>query len=584
MRFLIPLLALLFVTSAGPVLALDGCYVPHGASYNIDEQGTCSSVTNNHASGSEIFVPTKTAAEWSTGSTAFLNALPAGVTAAACNSPCGAVVSCAPGGGGGGSSGNRYLLSSETAVPAPSGPCEDTWSKVSSRGRHVCAIRASDDTLWCWGENGSGQLGTGDSLYKNEPAQVSGGGAWTMVAAGYSHTCGIKTNGSLWCWGAGGSGQLGQGANASSTTPVQVSGGGTWQWVTTASGTHGSYTGSNFSCGVKTDGTGWCWGYSWHGELGYGGAGTSANKNVPTAISGGGTWTKIVAGRVAVCGLKSDGTGYCWGDHGWDSGEQHTPGSKGTGFTDIETNSDLQCGLKGTTAYCWNLTSWGGSSARAIPGSWTKLAVADNSTLYATDSSNNLYYIASSGTATLIPAVSVPIFSGGNIGLSFLGTQTSPKSCVAPYGFAVGVASGSSITAYQDGGSCSGGCTSETRTCNDGVLSGSYTFRKCTPGVSVGGYCWYNTEDDDESCDYICGVHGGCNLTGTLNYVGSAGTNAHCQAVMQALGYTATTYSSSTGTAGAGCYSSTSTNYRRNTSAATSCDVEEEDRACACNQ
>jgi alpha-tubulin suppressor-like RCC1 family protein len=39
---------------------------------------------------------------------------------------------------------------------------------------------------------------------------------------GDSHTCAIKEDGSLWCWGYNGSGQIGDGTYADKTTPVQI--------------------------------------------------------------------------------------------------------------------------------------------------------------------------------------------------------------------------------------------------------------------------------------------------------------------------------------------------------------------------
>jgi alpha-tubulin suppressor-like RCC1 family protein len=42
------------------------------------------------------------------------------------------------------------------------------------------------------------------------------------VAAGGSHTCAIKTNGSLWCWGNNTSGQLGDGTNINKNKPVYI--------------------------------------------------------------------------------------------------------------------------------------------------------------------------------------------------------------------------------------------------------------------------------------------------------------------------------------------------------------------------
>lgn len=83
-RLALLLTSLFLLTWPLTASALDSCVVPSGAAYNIDEQGTCRRITNSHIPASAIMVPTKTAAEWDTGTTAFLNALPAGVTAAAC--------------------------------------------------------------------------------------------------------------------------------------------------------------------------------------------------------------------------------------------------------------------------------------------------------------------------------------------------------------------------------------------------------------------------------------------------------------------------------------------------------------------
>lgn len=83
------LAAILCMTHSIPASALDHCWVPHGQTYTINEHSTCRRVTNNHASGVQIFVPTKSAAEWSTGANAFINATPPGVTIAACPSASG---------------------------------------------------------------------------------------------------------------------------------------------------------------------------------------------------------------------------------------------------------------------------------------------------------------------------------------------------------------------------------------------------------------------------------------------------------------------------------------------------------------
>lgn len=72
------------------------------------------------------------------------------------------------------------------------------WIDVSVGRSYSCAINATY-ILYCWGSNGSGQLGTGAA--SNVPLSVTAGaGTWRAIAAGYDHTCGIGYDTSLWCW------------------------------------------------------------------------------------------------------------------------------------------------------------------------------------------------------------------------------------------------------------------------------------------------------------------------------------------------------------------------------------------------
>ncbi len=44
---------------------------------------------------------------------------------------------------------------------------------------------------------------------------------WAAIAAGTSHTCGVRTDGSLWCWGDNDNGQLAT-ATAWFAQPIQI--------------------------------------------------------------------------------------------------------------------------------------------------------------------------------------------------------------------------------------------------------------------------------------------------------------------------------------------------------------------------
>ena len=62
------------------VYAAASYQVANGDTDTIDEHGTCKQITNNHAEGLDIFIPTTTSGEWQ----AFYDNKPTGVTESSC--------------------------------------------------------------------------------------------------------------------------------------------------------------------------------------------------------------------------------------------------------------------------------------------------------------------------------------------------------------------------------------------------------------------------------------------------------------------------------------------------------------------
>jgi alpha-tubulin suppressor-like RCC1 family protein len=205
----------------------------------------------------------------------------------------------------------------------------------------TCA-RASDTTVWCWGNNQS-----------NIPVQVlvePGGAAFTdvaEVAVGQSHTCARKTDGSVWCWGSNYLGQLGIGNfSASAANPVQALGPGAATQLR---------AGSDFTCAVRADNTLSCWGGTENGQLGTGMEGYYALVNSPIAVVSGGNAalggvTLVGLGDTHACAVKSDGTLSCWGNN--------SAGQLGTGLaenTAMRTSPELVLDGQGS--------AWSGATA-----------------------------------------------------------------------------------------------------------------------------------------------------------------------------------------------------------------------------
>jgi alpha-tubulin suppressor-like RCC1 family protein len=91
---------------------------------------------------------------------------------------------------------------------------------VAADNFHTCAL-STDGQLKCWGLGSNGQLGYGNLL--NQPTPLAAGVnldgiTASQVAAGASHTCALRSNGSVRCWGAGNDGRLGRGNTTTSST------------------------------------------------------------------------------------------------------------------------------------------------------------------------------------------------------------------------------------------------------------------------------------------------------------------------------------------------------------------------------
>jgi alpha-tubulin suppressor-like RCC1 family protein len=177
---------------------------------------------------------------------------------------------------------------------------------------HTCAIVGTDRTLYCWGSNAAGQLGTPEGGTSSPvPVAVQGLDSPRMtgvqqVATGYQHTCAILVDGSLLCWGLTlSTGVIDQGAEfAQEITDTNH---------LTVSDAKRVAVGFRHACIITDKGSVECWGSNSYGELAAGSAVEQSEKVLPVAgISGA---SAIVAGHHHTCALVS-GRVFCWGLNG----------------------------------------------------------------------------------------------------------------------------------------------------------------------------------------------------------------------------------------------------------------------------
>jgi len=211
--------------------------------------------------------------------------------------------------------GNNTLISTSSPVQTVSSGLN--WKQVSAAFGYSAGIK-TDGTLWLWGSNNQGNLGTNNLIGRSSPVQtIAAGTNWRQVACGTilntgalfsGSTYAIKTDGSLWSWGRNNYGQLGDSTVINKSSPIIVGGAAgagayTWNKVFANSVGHAG--------AIKTDGTLWLWGYNVGGQLG---DNTAINKSSPVqTVAGGINWQSISLGTYSTAAIKTDGTLWLWG-------------------------------------------------------------------------------------------------------------------------------------------------------------------------------------------------------------------------------------------------------------------------------
>jgi alpha-tubulin suppressor-like RCC1 family protein len=289
-----------------------------------------------------------------------------------------------------------YTLTATSGVLSPATSQSFYVAKLIARDlsagwNHTCAASVAG-AAYCWGSNGSGQLGDGTDSNRFTPVAVAGGLVFQSISAGLSHTCGVTTSGAAYCWGFNDGGQLGDGTFGSRTSPVAVSGGLVFQAISAGSYRH--------TCGLTTGGAAYCWGENDDGQLG--GSPAGSHRNSPALVSGSLVFQAISAGFQYACGLTTSGAAYCWGNNylgrlgdGTDS-SRFTPVAVAGGlvFQSISAGYYHTCGVTTSgAAYCWgnNLDGQLGGVTHPATFSSTPVAVSGGLVFQAISASAGFY-------------------------------------------------------------------------------------------------------------------------------------------------------------------------------------------------
>ena len=229
---------------------------------------------------------------------------------------------------------------------------------------HALALK-NDGTVWTWGKNWYGQLGTGadtkDGKYYG-PAEISGLKKIRQISAGYFHSLALAEDGTVWRWGGYGNSEFEFPIAYATNAPVPIeapgkviaiSSGGMHNVLLCEDGTvwacgYNTFrqlgsnrvfneilavpvqvgelsevkaisAGGHFTLALKGDGTVWAWGFNENGELGNGTYDEKTrmtlgdNKSEPVQVSMLRDAVEIAAGCFHAMAVTGDGGIWAWG-------------------------------------------------------------------------------------------------------------------------------------------------------------------------------------------------------------------------------------------------------------------------------
>jgi len=173
---------------------------------------------------------------------------------------------------------------------------------VSTGDKFSCAISMLGN-VYCWGANSNGELGC-EVCPAPTPCQIGWSESpFAAISSGYLHICAVIQEGAVMCWGQGEFGQRGSPTplpiEPTSTTPPMSN-------VTSISSSR------RHTCAASASEV-WCWGSNSENQID---TGSSTSYDYPRKVTAVGTGVvSVVAGQSHTCALTQDNKIKCWGDN-----------------------------------------------------------------------------------------------------------------------------------------------------------------------------------------------------------------------------------------------------------------------------
>jgi alpha-tubulin suppressor-like RCC1 family protein len=229
---------------------------------------------------------------------------------------------------------------------------------ASDPSEGYCAL-LRDGTVACWGANGAGQLGRGDSAGTSDHP-TAGRVAGLSDIEELNHTCAVDKSGGVWCWGTGPYLRNDAGAPTTERTPIKLP----------LPPVRHVGVGMDVACASNDDGV-LCWGSNANGQLAPLTTTPASTLLPPRPIDlPSGTPIREVLVGEASFALLEDGVTLSWGASaplGRDSSLGPDPYPLAipvAGISSIDLTRDNACATASGIGYCWGrllylVNDWG---------------------------------------------------------------------------------------------------------------------------------------------------------------------------------------------------------------------------------
>ena len=176
-----------------------------------------------------------------------------------------------------------------------------TMVAISAGGNHNAALD-STNRVWTWGQNNSGQLGTGNTAAQSKPVMVTNLLSASAIAAGASHTLALSNN-FVWAWGNNANGRLGDGTVNNQTSP---------ELIASLSNIVGIAAGGSHSLFLDASNRVWACGLNSAGQLG-----DNTTTQRPTSVCVLSNIIQIAAGNAHSLAIDANSNLWAWGENAY---------------------------------------------------------------------------------------------------------------------------------------------------------------------------------------------------------------------------------------------------------------------------